>query len=334
MLAAVHPTRLALSPPPLAPKPPPPQREGKLSGPAAAAAAAAAMSTPVRLRVYDLSMGMARQMSQQLTGQQFDLIPHTGIEVYGIEYFFGGGVQSLPPATVEATFGMKPCEVVDLGETAIPQPIFEEYLKEVEPRFTQVAGGETVILLHPPLPLVGVSTVMDRGCQQNDCLADGYTQDTYNLFTHNCNNFTDECASFLLGEGIPRRIIDIPSQFLATPLGASLRPMFEQQTEQMNARLGAAGGQLGGPPAPAAAAAAPAGGLDQAAIAAALQNLMAVRRRHCLPLVFSQPFIAETVPFSLRCCRGRRRFRRGRAARRRWRRRASRPRTACRARRR
>ena len=50
-------------------------------------------ATPVRLRVYDLSQGLARQMSAQLVGQQFDLIPHTGVEVYGLEYFFGGGVQ-------------------------------------------------------------------------------------------------------------------------------------------------------------------------------------------------------------------------------------------------
>ena len=37
-----------------------------------------------------------------------------------------------------------------------------------------VAVGETVILLHPLLPLVGVSIVMERERQQNDSLADGY----------------------------------------------------------------------------------------------------------------------------------------------------------------
>ena len=37
-----------------------------------------------------------------------------------------------------------------------------------------VAVGGTVILLHPPLTLVGVSIVMARGCQQNDSLADGW----------------------------------------------------------------------------------------------------------------------------------------------------------------
>ena len=39
----------------------------------------------------------------------------------------------------------------------------------------QVAAGETVILLHRPLPLAGVSTGMRSGRQQNDStLADGY----------------------------------------------------------------------------------------------------------------------------------------------------------------
>ena len=38
---------------------------------------------------------------------------------------------------------------------------------------TPVAVDETVIPLHPPLPLVGVSIVMERGCQQNDSLVRG-----------------------------------------------------------------------------------------------------------------------------------------------------------------
>ena len=36
-----------------------------------------------------------------------------------------------------------------------------------------LAVGETVILLHPPLPLVGEAMLMERGCQQSDSLADG-----------------------------------------------------------------------------------------------------------------------------------------------------------------
>ena len=42
---------------------------------------------------------------------------------------------------------------------------------------TQVAVGESsVLLLHPPLPSVCVSIETRRECQQNDSLADGYTQ--------------------------------------------------------------------------------------------------------------------------------------------------------------
>ena len=36
-----------------------------------------------------------------------------------------------------------------------------------------IAVDETVILLHPPLPLVGVSIVMERERQQNDSLVNG-----------------------------------------------------------------------------------------------------------------------------------------------------------------
>ena len=35
------------------------------------------------------------------------------------------------------------------------------------------AVGETAMLLHPPLPLVGVSIAMERERQQNDSLANG-----------------------------------------------------------------------------------------------------------------------------------------------------------------
>ena len=37
----------------------------------------------------------------------------------------------------------------------------------------RIAVGETVILLHPPLPLVGISIAMERERQQTDSLANG-----------------------------------------------------------------------------------------------------------------------------------------------------------------
>jgi len=44
--------------------------------------------------------------------------------------------------------------------------------------------------------------------------------------TNNCNNFTDECAQILLGQGIPSDIVDLPKEFLATPMGQQMAPMF------------------------------------------------------------------------------------------------------------
>eukprot|EP00939_MAST-03C_sp_MAST-3C-sp1_P000327 g327.t1 len=43
----------------------------------------------VVIRVYDISRGMARSMSA-MAGLRFDAIYHTGVLVYGKEYFFGG----------------------------------------------------------------------------------------------------------------------------------------------------------------------------------------------------------------------------------------------------
>ena len=43
------------------------------------------------------------------------------------------------------------------------------------PAASSLAVDETVILLHPVLPLPGVSIAMERGCQQNDSLVNGYS---------------------------------------------------------------------------------------------------------------------------------------------------------------
>ncbi len=53
----------------------------------------------VILHIYDLSNGMASQFSRQLVGRQIDGIWHTGIVVYGKEYYFGGGVSYDAPSS-------------------------------------------------------------------------------------------------------------------------------------------------------------------------------------------------------------------------------------------
>ena len=88
----------------------------------------------------------------------------------------------------------RPLQVIDLGETHIPRELFDEFLVDVAPRFT----------MH-----------------------------TYNLLRHNCNNFSDEVANFLVGEGIPRHILDLPDEVMSTPLGQQLMPMLSMMDAQM-----------------------------------------------------------------------------------------------------
>lgn len=50
----------------------------------------------------------------------------------------------------------------------------------------------------------------------------------YDLFRHNCNNFTDSFANFLVGKGIPHHITDMPKAVLDSPLGRMLMPQLMQ----------------------------------------------------------------------------------------------------------
>lgn len=140
----------------------------------------------VLLNVYDLSQGLARQLSVSFLGRAIEGIWHTGIVVYGNEYYFGGGIQHSPVG--KTPYG-KPLKVVELGITHLPKEVFEEYLQEISPR---------------------------------------YTVETYSLLHHNCNNFSNELAQFLVGCSIPEFILRLPDEVMNSPIGALLMPMTQQ----------------------------------------------------------------------------------------------------------
>ncbi|XP_034056924.1 desumoylating isopeptidase 1-like [Gymnodraco acuticeps] len=144
-------------------------------------------SYPVKLYIYDMSRGMARQLSPLMLGRQLDGIWHTAIVIHGKEFFFvGQGINNCPPGSTPLG---QPGSVVDLGSTEVSAELFMEYLMSL-----------------------AVST---------------YGQDTYNLFEHNCNTFSDEVAQFLTGKKIPSYITDLPSEVLSTPFGQILRPLLD-----------------------------------------------------------------------------------------------------------
>lgn len=157
------------------------------------------MSHPVVLHVYDLSMGMARGLSRSFLGVEIELIPHTGVVVHGKEYFYGGGIQALPPREVVSMFGISPVQTLDMGTTPKSEMEIREFVRRVR---------------------------------------SSYTPESYNLFRHNCNNFSDDFVKFLTGHGIPQRILDIPGLVLRTPMGGMIEGMMNSMQANMAGRLG------------------------------------------------------------------------------------------------
>ena len=56
---------------------------------------------------------------------------------------------------------------------------------------------------------------------------------SYDLFLHNCNNFTNDFAMFLVGKGIPDHITSLPQTVLNTPFGQMLKPQLDSAMRQM-----------------------------------------------------------------------------------------------------
>ncbi|CAO3593934.1 unnamed protein product [Absidia cylindrospora] len=80
---------------------------------------------PVKVYLYDLSQGMAKQMSMSLTGKQIDGIWHTSVVAYGQEFYFGQGILANQPGT---THHGQPLEIIDMGMTFLPLEVFLEYI--------------------------------------------------------------------------------------------------------------------------------------------------------------------------------------------------------------
>ncbi|KAF2279970.1 DUF862-domain-containing protein [Westerdykella ornata] len=82
----------------------------------------------------------------------------------------------------------QPMEVIPMGRTDLPMEVILEYL---------------------------------------DSLKEVYSAESYDLFLHNCNNFTNDFAMFLVGKGIPSHITSLPQRVLNTPFGQMLRPQLD-----------------------------------------------------------------------------------------------------------
>lgn len=140
----------------------------------------------VQVYVYDISHGLARSLSMGFLGIQLDAIYHTGIVINKTEYYFDTeDVTALPAGTTR--FGI-PQEVLDCGETYIPQDVFHEFLEDMkEGRFKF---------------------------------------GSYNVLRNNCNHFTHDALQFLNGQDLDVKILNLPEQVLSSPNGAMIEQMF------------------------------------------------------------------------------------------------------------
>lgn len=143
----------------------------------------------VHLLVYDLSRGLARQMSMGMLGFQLDAIYHTSIELDGLEWVYDGNVVAITPGSSHLG---QPMQRLHLGKTELPMDVIQQYLES---------------------------------------LREVYTVQAYNLWKHNCNNFSNDFAMFLLGTGLPDHILHMPDAVLQSPLGQMLMPTLNQQIE-------------------------------------------------------------------------------------------------------
>ena len=87
----------------------------------------------VHLLTYDLSRGMARQMSRPLLGFHLDAIYHTSIDYAGREWVYDGGIVAIAPGSSHLG---PPMERIHLGTTEIPTDVAEEYVDSLRSVFT------------------------------------------------------------------------------------------------------------------------------------------------------------------------------------------------------
>ena len=82
---------------------------------------------------YDLTGGLAKNMSRSFIGKQIDGIWHTAVCVFGKEYFYGGGICIGEPK--KTPYGY-PVKELDFGYTNKTQADLSAYIKSINSQFT------------------------------------------------------------------------------------------------------------------------------------------------------------------------------------------------------
>jgi len=146
----------------------------------------------VYLRIYDLSNGFVKAWSPLILMKRVEGMWHTGVLVFGYEYFYGGGIVKLKPDEVEDQYDMIPVKVQNFGKTLKSCHEFETHLLGIKSKFHS---------------------------------------DFYDLTTWNCNHFSDYILKYLVGRGAPTDIVDMPSQIESTLIGKLVITMIKKWSD-------------------------------------------------------------------------------------------------------
>ncbi|KFY93889.1 hypothetical protein V498_04187 [Pseudogymnoascus sp. VKM F-4517 (FW-2822)] len=116
--------------------------------------------------------------------------------------------------------------------------VYDGGLKQVKPGSTHLGQPlKKMVLGKTELPKEVVQDYFES-------LRPIYTFEAYDLWRHNCNNFTNDFATFLVGRGIPSHITDMPQTVLNSPMGRLLQPAIDDAIRNSQNRS-RTGGMLG-----------------------------------------------------------------------------------------
>lgn len=144
----------------------------------------------VLLRVYKIGPPEAVLMLNNLLKKNFQGIWHTSIEVYGKEIYYADEIlKAIPGSTIHNI----PHITHDLGETEIPEEVFDLFLANLEGKFGR---------------------------------------QTYDLLLNNCNHFTNTCTQFLVDKQIPEYIMEVHESALENEIVSNMIRMFFKGPER------------------------------------------------------------------------------------------------------
>ena len=162
------------------------------------------LSRCTRIAAYSFTLEAAVKLSMEVLLYVYDLshglaaqqsLPIIGVHIDAVYHtsivfnkleYFYGGI-GIQTATPGSTHLGPPLQILSLGRTELPTDLISEYLND---------------------------------SQQE------YAPHAYNFLHHNCNNFTNDFAQFLVGRGIPDQIQSLPQTVLNGPAGPLLSSLF------------------------------------------------------------------------------------------------------------